>query len=81
LRTETGYDQGELWLVDQADFSSVKSFADRFEKQGGRLDYLILNAAIATETYISTKDGWESRYYPIICILHGVITNPVAVYK
>jgi len=62
LRTETGYGQGELWLIDQADFSSVKSFADRFEKQGGRLDYLILNAGIALDTYNPTKDGWESRY-------------------
>jgi len=60
LTTETGYGQGELWLIDQADFSSVKSFADRFEKQGGRLDYLILNAAVAVTDYIATKDGWES---------------------
>ncbi|KAF8350271.1 hypothetical protein F5887DRAFT_1224424 [Amanita rubescens] len=59
LRTETGYDRAELWLVDQADFSSVKSFADKFEEQGGRLDYLILNAAVAMPDYSATKDGWE----------------------
>ncbi len=62
LRTETGYDQGEVWLVDQADFSSVKSFVDKFEEEGGRLDYLILNAAVASPSHFLTKDGWELRY-------------------
>ena len=62
LRTETDYDQGEVWLVDQADFSSVKSFVDRFEVEGGRLDYLILNAAVAPPGHFLTDDGWELRY-------------------
>lgn len=72
LRSETGYDRAELWLVDQADFSSVKSFADKFEEQGGRLDYLILNAGVAMPDYSATKDGWELRYYYFIslCLLH-----------
>ncbi|KAF8350270.1 hypothetical protein F5887DRAFT_422881 [Amanita rubescens] len=61
LRTETGYDQGEVWLVDQADFSSVKSFADKFEEEGGRLDYLILNAGVASPGHFLTNDGWELR--------------------
>ena len=70
LRTETDYDQAELWLVDQADFASVKSFADKFEEQGGRLDYLILNAAVATRTYEPTKDGWETRsLFHVRCII------------
>ena len=66
LKTETGYDQAELWLVDQADFSSVKSFADKFEAQGGRLDYLILNAAVALRTYEPTKDGY---IFHVCCII------------
>jgi retinol dehydrogenase-12 len=70
LRTETGYDQAELWPVDQADFSSVKSFADNFEEQGGRLDYLILNAAVGLPTYEPTKDGWETRsLFHVYCII------------
>ncbi|KIL71076.1 hypothetical protein M378DRAFT_6914 [Amanita muscaria Koide BX008] len=60
LKEETGYDGAELWLIDLADFASVKSFADKYEKEEGRLDYLVLNAAIVTRDYRSTKDGWES---------------------
>jgi len=75
LRTETGYDRAELWLVDQADFSSVKSFGDKFEEQGGRLDYLILNAAVAMPDYSATKDGWELRYcYSISMLLRHRLT-------
>ena len=73
MKTETGYDQAELWLVDQADFSSVKSFADKFEVQGGRLDYLILNAAIATLNYEPTKDGWETRSLYHMCCTIDII--------
>ncbi|KAF8350274.1 hypothetical protein F5887DRAFT_944569 [Amanita rubescens] len=60
LRAETGYDRAELWLIDQANFLSVKAFVDKFEKQGGRLDYLILNAGIAVASYNATENGWES---------------------
>ncbi|KAK2467571.1 hypothetical protein APHAL10511_000426 [Amanita phalloides] len=60
LKTETGYDGAEVWLVDQADFSSVKAFADKFLKEEDRLDCLMLNAAIAVVEYNSTGDGWES---------------------
>jgi NAD(P)-dependent dehydrogenase (short-subunit alcohol dehydrogenase family) len=79
LTTETGYDRAELWLIDQADFSSVKSFAEKFEKQGDRLDYLILNAGIAATAYIPTNDGWESRYQSTL--MRDVIINFHKVYK
>ncbi|KAJ7663868.1 hypothetical protein DFH06DRAFT_1188700 [Mycena polygramma] len=60
LKAETGYSKAELWLVDLADFESVKQFADKFERDGGRLDILVENAAVATDKYEATKDGWES---------------------
>ncbi|KAJ7368410.1 hypothetical protein DFH08DRAFT_676159 [Mycena albidolilacea] len=60
LQADTGYSKAELWLVDLADFDSVKQFADRFESDGGRLDILVENAAIAASTYKPTKDGWEA---------------------
>ncbi|KAJ7623735.1 hypothetical protein FB45DRAFT_798042, partial [Roridomyces roridus] len=60
LKAATGYEQAELWIVDLADFESVKKFVDKFERDGGRLDILIANAAAATFTYEATKDGWES---------------------
>ncbi|KAK7055882.1 WW domain-containing oxidoreductase [Favolaschia claudopus] len=60
LKAETGYSKAELWLVDLADFFSVKQFADRYERDGGRLDILVENAAVATFNYSTTKDNWES---------------------
>ncbi|KAG6848711.1 hypothetical protein H0H93_014693 [Arthromyces matolae] len=62
IEIETGYKNAELSIVDLSDFSSVVSFADRFEKDGGRLDILVENAAIAPGTRTMTKDGWETAY-------------------
>ncbi|KAJ7893281.1 hypothetical protein B0H13DRAFT_2037540 [Mycena leptocephala] len=60
LQAATGYMNAELWIVDLADFESVKQFADKFEQDGGRLDILVENAAIVTDKYEPTKDGWET---------------------
>ncbi|KAJ7623768.1 hypothetical protein FB45DRAFT_114778 [Roridomyces roridus] len=60
LKAVTGYDRAELWIVDLADFESVKKFAGKCEQDGGRLDILIANAGIVSSTYDATKDGWES---------------------
>ncbi|KAJ6456427.1 hypothetical protein C8R45DRAFT_914010 [Mycena sanguinolenta] len=60
IKAETGYENAELWIVDLADFSSVKSFADKFEKDGGRLDILVENAGVSIPQYEATKDGWET---------------------
>ena len=49
----------ELWLLDLAKFSSVTEFADKFEKDGGRLDILVANAAVAATAYRATVDGYE----------------------
>ncbi|KAK7031655.1 WW domain-containing oxidoreductase [Favolaschia claudopus] len=62
LKAETGYSRAELWLIDLADFSSVKRFADRFEREGERLDILVENAAIGSSTYIKTKDNWDISF-------------------
>ncbi|KAJ7089881.1 hypothetical protein B0H15DRAFT_939144 [Mycena belliarum] len=60
LKAATGYAKAELRLIDLADFASVRSFADKFEKDGGRLDILVENAAVSADTYEATKDGWET---------------------
>ncbi|KAJ7466914.1 hypothetical protein FB451DRAFT_1259505 [Mycena latifolia] len=60
LKAETGSQGAELWLVDLADFASVKSFADKFEQDGGRLDILVENAGVSSSTYTPTKDGYET---------------------
>ncbi|KAF9447064.1 NAD(P)-binding protein [Macrolepiota fuliginosa MF-IS2] len=63
LKQETGYSKAELWLVDLADFASVRAFVDQALENLERLDILVLNAAAAPRTdgsFISTKDGWET---------------------
>ncbi|KAJ7505455.1 hypothetical protein B0H11DRAFT_2170293 [Mycena galericulata] len=60
IKAETGCQTLELWIVDLAEFASVRQFADRFEKEGGRLDYLIANAAIILPKYEPSKDGYET---------------------
>ena len=60
LRTETGYESAELWIIDLSRISSVVEFAERFEKDGGRIDILLLNAA--TTPFAGqqlTDDGYE----------------------
>ncbi|CAK5267280.1 unnamed protein product [Mycena citricolor] len=59
IKNETGI-SAELWLIDLADFASVSAFADRFEREGGRLDILVENAGVATDKYEVSKDGWET---------------------
>ena len=60
LKVETGYGSAELWIIDLARISSVVDFAERFEKDGGRIDILLLNAA--TTPFAGqqlTADGYE----------------------
>jgi retinol dehydrogenase 12 len=60
LKAETGYTSGKLWIIDLAQISSVIDFTDRFEKEGGRLDILVENAAILpTPGQHLTADGYE----------------------
>ncbi|KAG0701635.1 hypothetical protein DFH29DRAFT_925601 [Suillus ampliporus] len=60
IEQETGYDGCELWIIDLANFASVTAFADKFEKEGGDLHILVMNAGIAVPVYQPTADGWES---------------------
>ncbi|KAF7369500.1 hypothetical protein MVEN_00279800 [Mycena venus] len=62
LSAATGYTKAELWIVDLADFESVKAFADRFQREGGRLDIFVENAAILMDKYEPSKDGWETAF-------------------
>ena len=60
LKTETGYESAELWLIDLARISSVLEFAERLEKEGGRIDILLLNAGISPAPGQQlTADGYE----------------------
>ncbi|KAF5375093.1 hypothetical protein D9758_000208 [Tetrapyrgos nigripes] len=62
IKNETNFDCVELWIMDQGDFSSIKAFADRAEKELSRIDYLVENAAIYNAgKYILTTNGWEQE--------------------
>ena len=60
MKAETGYESAELWLIDLARVSSVIEFVERFEKDGGRIDILLLNAGIdPAPGQQLTADGYE----------------------
>ncbi|EJU04178.1 NADP-binding protein [Dacryopinax primogenitus] len=49
----------ECWEIDQAQFGSVTAFADRWAKEVGKLDLLVLNAGVAQLEYAQSQDGLE----------------------
>ncbi|KII83704.1 hypothetical protein PLICRDRAFT_180056 [Plicaturopsis crispa FD-325 SS-3] len=59
LEKQTGYTNAELWLVDLSKYSSVLAFADKFEKDGGRLDIVVYNAGVLPLKYTASPEGWE----------------------
>ena len=67
MKAETGYESAELWEIDLARISSVVAFAERFQKEGGRLDILVQNAGIIPipEQQL-TVDGYEP--VSVICL-------------
>ncbi|KAG1750555.1 uncharacterized protein EDB91DRAFT_1108138 [Suillus paluster] len=60
IEQETAYNGCELWIIDLANFASVTAFADKFDKEGGDLHLLVMNAGILQSDYQPTTDGWES---------------------
>ncbi|KAH8079435.1 hypothetical protein BXZ70DRAFT_960958 [Cristinia sonorae] len=60
IKKETGSLLIEGRVIEMSDFASVKAFADRWEKDGGDLDILVANAAVATYDYNTTVDGYEN---------------------
>ena len=47
--------------LDLMDFSSIKSFTEKFQQKYNRLDVLLNNAGIMTTPYFLTKDGLEAQ--------------------
>lgn len=79
LRAETDCQTAELWIMDLAEFASVRRFVDQFEQDGGRLDILVANAAVIMPKYEATNDGWETWLvlsllapsWPLACMVHS----------
>ena len=60
MKTETGYESPELWIIDLARISSVVDFAERFEEEEGKIDILLLNAGMFPGPGQElTADGYE----------------------
>ncbi|KAF9447723.1 short-chain dehydrogenase [Macrolepiota fuliginosa MF-IS2] len=62
LEEETGCHNVECWSIDLSNFDSVRTFADRAIEKLGRIDVLLLNAAILSSpsgNYEATSDGYE----------------------
>ncbi|KAJ4468315.1 hypothetical protein J3R30DRAFT_3674468 [Lentinula aciculospora] len=63
LSQDIGYMKAEVWPLDLSRFASVRGFADRFRREGRRLDVLIENAGIlAKHSYERTEDGYSSIF-------------------
>ncbi|TFK96207.1 hypothetical protein BDV98DRAFT_536903 [Pterulicium gracile] len=63
LRKETGYEGGEVWLVDLLDFASVSKFGERFHKKEARLDIFVANAAVAPTGFEVSEEGYEQTLH------------------
>jgi len=50
--------QVEVWDLNLSSFASVKAFCTKAAALDN-IDYLFLNAGVATSTYSTTPDGWE----------------------
>lgn len=65
IEKDTGFAKAELWSIDLTSFAQIIAFAEKFEKDGGRLDLLVMNAGILKITYEATADGYEQAYAPL----------------
>ncbi|GHC41760.1 oxidoreductase [Streptomyces flavofungini] len=63
LTDEVPAADAEFRPLDLGDLSSVREFADRYERErGGRLDLLVNNAGVMALPYRRTTDGFETQF-------------------
>ncbi len=72
----------EVMLLDLADLSSVRKFANDYKSKYERLDILINNAGVMIPPYSKTKDGFELQFgtnhlghFALTALLMEVISN------
>ncbi|KAH6696836.1 retinol dehydrogenase [Plectosphaerella plurivora] len=51
----------EVWQLDLADVSSIRSFAKRVDSELERVDYFMSNAGLGFGPYRQTAEGWEEQ--------------------
>ncbi|KAL0566976.1 hypothetical protein V5O48_015024, partial [Marasmius crinis-equi] len=75
IKSDTGFQNIELWIADFASFDSVKALKGKIDTLE-RLDILVENAAILSYDYEETKDGWESSLQVnILALAHHIILH------
>ncbi|MCB0978176.1 MAG: SDR family oxidoreductase [Acidimicrobiales bacterium] len=62
VRRRTGSRTVELGLLDLASLASVREFAQRFLSEHDRLDVLVNNAGLITDSRTETADGFEQMF-------------------
>ncbi|KAJ8077835.1 hypothetical protein PM082_002275 [Marasmius tenuissimus] len=77
LKTETGFQNVEVWAVDFSSFESVKAVKTKIAELE-RLDILVENAGVAMYDYEVTKDGWETtlQVNVLSCAMHIILHLP-----
>jgi len=58
--TSCSPDTLEVWHLDMSSYASVQAFSDRVKAELPRLDVLIANAGIGTQTFRMTEDNEET---------------------
>ncbi|KAI0037246.1 short-chain dehydrogenase [Vararia minispora EC-137] len=78
IRVATGFGRTAGYTVDLSVFSSVLDFAEKLEREQERLDIVVYNAAVATQEYVRTGDGYEQsmQVNDLSCMLLSVLLLP-----
>ncbi|KAI0032010.1 short-chain dehydrogenase [Vararia minispora EC-137] len=78
IRTATGFSKITGYTVDLSVFSSVVEFAENLEREQERLDILVYSAAVATQIYNRTGDGYEQsmQVNDLSCMLLSILLLP-----
>ncbi|THH05494.1 hypothetical protein EW146_g9887, partial [Bondarzewia mesenterica] len=78
IKDATGFTRIELRIIDLNKFSSVTEFADKYIKDGERLDIYVYNAGVYFPGYEATSDDWENmlQVNHLSCMLLSVLLLP-----
>ncbi|KAL1633986.1 hypothetical protein SLS56_002577 [Neofusicoccum ribis] len=69
----------DVWELDLGDWASVRAFAERVGREGGRVDAVVLNAGVSVKEYRKCRTGWEETLQVNVLgtALLGVLLLPV----
>ena len=75
--TSCSSDTIQVWHLDMSSYASVQAFSDRVQAELPRLDVLIANAGLGTETFRMTEDNEETITTNVVSLfLHAFLLFP-----